>query len=178
MKRWKKIREKLAYDGWRKIIVKSFLMPNEKEADFDIIGNGSYVTIAAFTKEKKAILVRQYRPGPEMIMTSFSEGYIDNKESFEDAAKRELLEETGYLAEEVVLLKIIRKAYSTEEQVCVLATNCYKVGPQKLDEQEFIEVLIMSIEELMELIKDPQDHSFANTDAAYLALDKMGFLRF
>lgn len=177
MKKWKKLSEKIAYAGWRKIIVKKFLLPNGKEAAFDIIGNNDFVTIAAFTEKKEAILVNQFRPGAEREIISFPEGAIEEKENIETSAARELLEETGYEAEKFIFLKTFHNAYSTQKQHILLANNCKKVAPQDLDETEFIEIIKMPLEEFRVFIKNKKDERLGhNVAAAYLALDELGWL--
>lgn len=173
---WQKIHEDLAYDGWRKMWQKLFLLPNGKKSSFDVIGNNPYISVAAFTENQEAILIRQYRPGPEIILTSCCEGYLDKNEKPEEAAKRELLEETGYESDEIVLLKGKRSAYSTEYQYFLLATNCRPTGTQDLDENEFIEVFTLPIQEFRQFIKEKEDHTFVNIDLGYLALDHLGAL--
>lgn len=173
---WKKIKESLVFKGYRGIVQKRFELPNGQQTDFDIIQNEVYVTIAAFTPEHDAILVRQFRPGPEKVLTSFPEGAVDGVETAIEAARRELLEETGYLAETITPLKTFRSAYATEKQICLLAENCQKVAHQQLDESEFIEVLTMNLVDFKTLICETADETFTNVDAAYLALHKMGLL--
>ena len=138
---WKKISEKIAFKGWRGILQKTFELPNGKEATFDVIQTNDFVSIIAFTKAKEAILVKQYRPGPEMVLTSFPEGMIEKGEDPKLAAARELLEETGYQAGQFIFLKNFRAAYNTQLQVCLLALDCEKVTTQKLDTTEFIEAV-------------------------------------
>jgi len=177
MKNWKKISEKIAYAGWRKVIVRKFLLPNDKEAEFDVIGNNDFVTIAAFTKKKEAILVNQFRPGAERALISFPEGGIEGDEKIETSAARELLEETGFEAEEFIFLKTFHNAYSTQKQHILLATNCKKVADQNLDETEFIEIIKMPLEDFRVFIKNKKDERFGhNVAAAYLALDELGWL--
>jgi len=173
---WKKINEKIAFKGWRGIIEKTFELPDGKTATFDIIDSSDFVTIAAFTKNKDAILVRQYRPGPEIPLTSFPEGAIEKGEDPKFAAARELLEETGYRASQFVFLKNFREAYNTELKICILALNCEKVATQKLDTTEFIEVFLLPIEKFRSLLTNTADGSFTNVAAGYLALDYMGCL--
>ncbi len=158
------------------MIQRRFEMPDGRHADFDVIGNDTYVTIAAFTSNEEAVLVRQFRPGPECILTSFPQGYVDPTESPEEAARRELLEETGFEAGTVQLLKEIRSAYSTERHLCLIATDCVKVAQQNLDEDEFIEVFTLPRSAFRALLHDPADTAFANVDAGYLAMDAMGWL--
>ena len=177
MKKWKKLSERIAYSGWRKIIVRKFLMPNGKEAEFDIIGNGDFVTVAAFTENREAILVNQFRVGAERNIISFPEGGIDENETLEDASARELLEETGYKTEEIIFLKTFHQAYATQKQHILLAKNCKKVAEQNLDDYEFIEVIQMPLEEFRIFIKNKNDERMnGNVAAAYLALEELGWL--
>lgn len=175
MKGWKKLGEETAYQGWRSILKRLFELPNGKTEYFDIVANNNFVTVAALTKNRTFILVRQFRPGPEAVMTSFSEGYIEDGESPEDAAVRELLEETGYQAGSVEFLKARRSAYSTETCFCLLAKDCVRIAEQRLDPSEFIEVFEMSIPSFYEFLTNPET-TFANTDCAFLALDRLGLL--
>ncbi|MEO1514563.1 MAG: NUDIX hydrolase [Bacteroidota bacterium] len=173
---WKKLSSQYAYKGWRHILKKQFQMPDGETAVFDVVDNNDYITVAAFTPEGAAILVRQFRPGPEQELLSFPEGYIDEGEAAEEAARRELLEETGYEAGSIRYLKTFRRAYSTETRICFLAENCRRKSQQDLDRQEFIEVLAMPRDAFRSMLQDEQENSFTNVDIAYLALDKMGLL--
>ncbi len=173
---WKKLDEKIIYNGWRGMLQKTFQLPNGKEATFDIIRTNAFVTIAAFTKDKEAILVRQYRPGPEKKLISFPEGMIEKNENPATAAQRELIEETGYQAEKFVLLKKFKSAYTTDQRICLLALNCQKISKQNLDATEFIEVLCLPIEKFRVFLTNKADDSFTNVDAGYLALDYLNLL--
>ncbi len=175
-KPWKKLAERCVYKGWRDMLVRQFEMPDGKMAAFDVVRNGNYITLAAFTPQREAILVRQFRPGPEQFLWSFPEGYIDRAESPEQAARRELLEETGYLAGEVQFLKKFYRAYSTEERTILLATGCVWQEKPKGDEHEFLEITAMPFGEFRKFICDPQETAFTNTDAAYLALEALRWL--
>jgi len=167
---WIKIKEKVAFNGWRKIIQKTFTLPSGQEATFDTVKGGDFVTIAAFTKFKEAILVKQYRPGPEKVLTSFPEGAIEKGESPIAAAARELAEETGYRAKKIVLLKTFCMAYRVDQRICVLALDCEKKSAQQLDNTEFIEIFTVSIEKFKALLTNSADDSFTNVDAGFLAL--------
>jgi ADP-ribose pyrophosphatase len=172
---WQKIKEEVKYKGWRDMLFRTFRLPNGKEAGFDIVRNGDYVTIAAFTKDKEAILVKQFRPGPEIELLSFPEGYIDPQELPEDAARRELQEETGYKAGKIVFQKIFRRAYSTETRICLLATDCEKITNQKLDNTEFIEVQLYPLPQFKELLENPDNQQLTTIDSGYLALNYLNW---
>jgi ADP-ribose pyrophosphatase len=173
---WKKISEQLVFKGWRGILQKTFKLPNGKTATFDIVQTNEFVTIVAFTKKQEAILVKQYRPGPEMSLVSFPEGMIEASEDPKVAAARELIEETGYRSNHFILLKKFRNSYSTEKQICLLALDCEKVSTQQLDSTEFIEIFLLPIEKFRSFLTNKDDESFTNVGAGYLALDYMGLL--
>ena len=81
------------------MLKRTFKLPDGKTADFDIIKSGAVVCTLALTPDKKVILVRQFRAGPEKILTEMPGGFIDKGESPKAAAKRELLERSGYTGE-------------------------------------------------------------------------------
>ncbi len=172
---WEKISERYAYRGWRDLIRRRFRLPDGREADYDIFGNDSFVTVAALTEQEEFILVRQFRPGPEKVLTSFPEGYLDENETPQVAAARELQEETGYVAERITLLKEVRNSYTTECQYCMLATGCRRIQSQQLDPLEFIEVFTVSPTELLQMMTDPEEKSFANIGSGFLALEAIKF---
>ena len=176
MQSWTKIKETVAYSGWRKILHKHFLMPDGQEMRFDIVGNNPFVTIAALTNDLEFILVKQFRPGPEEFLLSFPEGYIDENEAPERSAIRELSEETGYQANEIHFLKKMRSAYSTETRYSFLATGCTKMTEQKLDPAEYIEVELMPIATFRKFLKNPVAPVFTNIGSAYLALEHLNLL--
>lgn len=63
-----------------------------------------YVTIVAFTNQDELVLVRQYRPAVERHTLELPSGHVELNELPEQAARRELAEECGYVAEELELL--------------------------------------------------------------------------
>ncbi len=154
---------------------RTFRLPDGTIADFDVVRNGDFVTVAAFTKNKEAILVRQFRPGPEIELLSFPEGYIDPKELPETAARRELEEETGYRAGKIIFQKIFRRAYSTETRTCLLALDCEKITDQQLDTTEFIDVQLYSLSDFKKLLADPGDQQLTTVDSGYLALNYLNW---
>ena len=174
----KKIHEEIVYKGWRGIIQKRFELLDGTTADFDIVDNGSYISVAAFTAKQEVILVRQFRPGPEKMMVSFCEGYIDTGETPEQSARRELLEETGYQVGEIHFLRRMHQAYSTETKHCFIATNCRQVAAQQLDATENIDVFTVSLASFRAYLIDSSIDGFANTGLGYMALDFLQKLNF
>jgi ADP-ribose pyrophosphatase len=63
-----------------------------------------YVSIVAVTPERKLVLVRQYRPAVDTTTLELPSGHVEPEDTPEHSARKELLEETGYVAEEFELL--------------------------------------------------------------------------
>ncbi len=156
-KKWKRIEPtSIIKSDWRVIVNKSFIDENGKERSFDTYGQEAidHVGIVAITKDKKAILAKQFRVGPEKIMLEIPGGTIDDGEDREQAASRELLEETGYKAGEKEFLGRVHKdAYMNHGWNYFLATGCEFTGSQNLDEGEYVDQLLVSIDKLIEIAK-------------------------
>ncbi|HHH12452.1 MAG TPA: NUDIX hydrolase, partial [Candidatus Moranbacteria bacterium] len=114
-----------------------------------------------------------FRPGPNCILNELPGGYIDENETPEQAALRELLEETGYKGNAQFVTNAFDCAYSTMQRACVVITDCEKVADQKLDKDEFAQVVTVTLEDFKKILR-----SGKNTDieVGYLGLDYLGLL--
>ncbi|MCR4739577.1 MAG: NUDIX hydrolase [Lachnospiraceae bacterium] len=128
-----------------------------------------YVVIVAEDTEGKYICVRQYRQGIKEVTTEFPAGGIEVKDGEGEqggfchgsgeyalqAAKRELLEETGYEAGELTHLLTVPSNATLADNYAHLffAKNCRRIKEQSLDETEFLNVITYTEEEMEELIK-------------------------
>jgi 8-oxo-dGTP pyrophosphatase MutT (NUDIX family) len=72
--------------------------------DFYVIEAPDWINVIPLTDDGRVILIEQYRHGTGEISLEIPGGMVDAGESPREAAARELLEETGYEASEVVLL--------------------------------------------------------------------------
>ena len=68
------------------------------------ISTRDYVSVLAVTAGRNIVLVRQYRPAVEQMTLELPGGHIEEGETPEEAARKELREETGFHAQEFVLL--------------------------------------------------------------------------
>ncbi len=119
-------------------------------------GNGSAAIILPITEEGNVLLVVQPRVFTKSTVgVEVPAGYIETHEEIVEAAKRELLEETGYLATDFKLLTSYYQdqGVSSAYNYVFLAEGCKKVCSQNLDETEFIRYFECTFEEALELIK-------------------------
>ncbi len=172
--KWKKISEKyIKENGWQKLIMRRFVMPNGKEDDFEIKKEKDVVCVLPITKNNKVVLVKQFRPGPEKELLELPGGCIEPNEKLEDAMKREFLEETGYVGKIEFVNTIFDCGYTTRIRHCFVATDCYKAGDTQPDETEFVEVLEMSLSDFREHLRSGQ---LTDIDVGYIGLDYLKLL--
>src|SRR5688572_17208927 len=110
-----------------------------------------WANVLALTKNKEAVLVKQYRHGVQDVLLELPGGIVDNDENPLEGARRELLEETGYAASDIVEVGKLypNPAIQSNIMYCFLALDVEKVAVQKLDESEDIEVHLVPLDELI-----------------------------
>ena len=129
-------------------------LPNGKESIRELIRHVGAVCVVPVTEDGKVIVERQYRYPIDQVITEIPAGKLDSRE--EDrlhAAKRELEEETGITADRWTDMGLYypAAAYSDEKITMYLAQGLH-LGEQHLDEDEFLNVSFVPMEELVEEI--------------------------
>lgn len=159
---WKQLNEKSAYNGYRKIVRRTYEMPDGTTSDFDILKGHGSVCIFALTENNTVIMAKQFRPGPGKVMYELPGGIIDKGENPETAAARELLEETGYVAEDIKLVVTYHPDayYMGQRNVCI-GKNAKKISEQKLDHNEFIEATEVSLNEFKKILESGELTDYA-----------------
>ena len=113
------------------------------------------VIIVSRTEDDKYLLVVQNRING-IVSVEFPAGYIEQDEDVITAAKRELLEETGYTSDDMYLLDSYRSSLGIDGSTIniVVANNSIKTSNQHLDESEYINYDLFTLDEITELINN------------------------
>jgi 8-oxo-dGTP pyrophosphatase MutT (NUDIX family) len=135
-----------------------------------IVEAPDWVNVVALTPAGELVVVRQYRFGNGEITTEIPAGIIEEGESSQTAAARELQEETGFISEDWEYLGWVapNPAYLNNRCHHWLARDAEKVSSPMLDPGENLEVAVLSMEELKADIKQGNfRHSLAVSALAH-----------
>ena len=165
------------YDG--RIIqvrVDDVVLPNGASSKRELVKHPGAVAVIAVTDEGKIVLVEQYRKAMEKALVEIPAGKLEQGEAPLTTAMRELEEETGYICEDMKLLYSFYTSPGFADEIIYLyeATGLTKKEDKAdLDEDEFVDLLEVTLEEAWELIQEQRIHD-AKTILAmqYLQLKK------
>ena len=174
---WEEVHtEHLIEDEWIDFRSTSWKFPDGNVyGPFYSYSRRNYVVVVASDTDGNYLCVKQFRQGIRQITTEFPAGAIEGEDAFA-AARRELLEETGYESDEWKHLLTVPSdaTISDNEAYLFLAKNCRKVSEQNLDETEFMNVLKLSAEEIEKRMKEGQFQQAIHITAWLLALREKG----
>jgi 8-oxo-dGTP pyrophosphatase MutT (NUDIX family) len=135
-------------------------------------------TALAITEDGYVILVKQYRHPIDEVIYETPGGFIDPGEDAITGMKRELLEETGYSFPQVEPLGQIaaNPGVLNNFTELYLATGGVKIARQKLDHNEEIEIVLVSMETLIGMLLQHKIKQSLHANCIFYALLKMGKL--
>lgn len=166
---WEEVNtEHVIRDKWIDFRKSSYRFPNGKVYEpFYSYSRKDYVVVVAEDVHGGFLCVKQFRQGIRKVTTEFPAGGIERSDGKEyggngelsgedalEAAKRELLEETGYASDEWTHLLTVPSNATIADNYAFLfaAKNCRKVCDPAPDETEFLEVVKYTAEEIEEMI--------------------------
>jgi ADP-ribose pyrophosphatase len=132
-------------------------LPNGKTSKREIIKHPGAVAVLALTPENKIVLVEQYRKPMERALVEIPAGKLEPGEKPEVTAVRELEEETGYECNRLdhIISFYTSPGFADELIHLYLATGLRKKeNPRAADEDEFVELIEVSLEEAIQLVKE------------------------
>jgi len=119
---------------------------------FEKVKRADTVQIIPVTEDGKILMIDETQPGKNNRFVGIPGGRMDEGESPEDVARRELLEETGYAAEELVLWISAQPQSKTDWAVYVfIGKRCRKVSEPSLDSGEKIELKSVNFDQFLDI---------------------------
>jgi ADP-ribose pyrophosphatase len=150
-----------------------------KAMRFSLIRAVDWVNVIALTRDEHVVLVRQYRPGIDSVCIEIPGGMVDEGEEPLVAAKRELVEETGYTAREWRPLGVVapNPAIQNNRLHSFLALDAEATHAMHLDGNEVLALDVLPLAEVQDLLRSGRiDHALVLAAFAHLAL-QLGSLR-
>jgi 8-oxo-dGTP pyrophosphatase MutT (NUDIX family) len=130
-----------------------------RRGNFVLISSPDWVQVVALTRndagEDCFVLVRQFRQGAQTLTMELPGGLVDEDETPEQAARRELEEETGYVAEEFIRIGAVSPNPAIQDNTAYtfVAPNAHLTSDQNLDEHEILDAELVPVGDL-----DPERH--------------------
>lgn len=114
-----------------------------------------WINVIAITGDGRFVMVRQYRHGLGIVADELCAGVVEEGEDTLEAARRELLEETGFGGGEWELSMVISANPGSQNNLsyCYIARGVEKIADQHLDKTEDIEVVLMTEDEVYAMLR-------------------------
>ncbi len=181
--KWKTLSsEYLFSDNWFRVRKDVCETPGGKLVDpYYVYEFPTWVGAVAITEEGKVVMVRQYRHALGETCIEIPGGCVDDTDKdLQAAITRETLEETGYGFSSFDYLGKISANPSTNNNLLhmFLAIGGKKIAEQNLDGNEEIEVMLFSIDELKQLVRENKIVQSMHVTCIFYALEKLALLEY
>jgi ADP-ribose pyrophosphatase len=153
-----------------KLITENITLENGVVTDMDYIQHPGATAIVALKDHGHLIMLKQYRHALNTYIWEIPAGTLDSGETIDNCAQRELVEETGYSADQWHRLGEITPVpgYSNERIHIYLATEL-KPAARNLDDDEMITVHEIKFDAAVEMIKNGEIQDSKTIASLFLA---------
>jgi ADP-ribose pyrophosphatase len=148
------------YQGKRLSVERTTVrLPGGKETERVVVRPGDAVAILPL-EGKNCYLIRQYRFAVDTYLYEAPAGTMEEGETPDETARRELAEESGLIAGTWIPRGFIytTPGFTTERIFLFEARDLVLRGDLNLDEDETIEVICLPVEEIRQMVREGQIH--------------------
>jgi len=150
---WKILETKRLHAGIR---VDTCKLPNGHALDAHVLEYDDEIMVFALTKKQEVVLIKQYRHGVQKAILELPGGSVDKGETPTQAAKRELMEETGYTTDAFIEVGhgSPNPAIYTNTIHYFFALDVEQIGKQSAQDAESIEISLIPLHDVIAMARN------------------------
>ncbi|WP_273886770.1 NUDIX hydrolase [Rubrobacter naiadicus] len=152
---WSTLASRYVYrNRWCALRVDEVRLPDGATIDYCVLESGGFASVVPLTDEGGVVLVRQWRQPLGRFTLELPSGAVDAGEDPEEAARRELFEETGYRAQGLERLVSVHTSTGRTDEVCHLF-RCRALPDEKgpaPEPTEFLRSVVVPLGEALEKV--------------------------
>ena len=170
IKSWKTINTTYVH---RDVRVDECELPNGQIIDAHVLDYDDESMIFALTKDRQVVLIRQYRHGAQDVILELPNGSVDEGETPLEAAKRELMEETGYASDTFIAVGQLspNPAIYRNQIHFFLALDAEHSNQQSSHDADSIEVVLTPLEGVIAQARDGKLINSLNITTLFFVLE-------
>jgi ADP-ribose pyrophosphatase len=153
------------------VVKVNYELPDGRKRTYDLVDHKDAVTIVPVNQEGEVFFVKQYRVGARDYLLELPAGVMDKGEDPAETAMRELREETGMAAKELIVLGgfYMTPGYSNEFMTVFLAKDLYP-SPLEMDDDEFLNLIRIPLKEAYEKARNGEILDGKSITSLFLAM--------
>ena len=147
---WQVLNSRVVFQGWLTVARDRLLKPDGDQMDYTYIASSDAAAVLAFTDAGQVVLTRQYRHPLRRVILDLPAGGVRAGETPEQAARRELAEETGFTARDMRSLgRFFPVPGMMGHSVHVFCARGIEHGDAAPDEHEIIDLVLIDWADLL-----------------------------
>jgi len=178
MEKWKLLSsEYICKEPWATLRRDTCELPDGRINDhYYVLEYPDWVNMVGITAQNELLVIKQYRHGAGILSLEIPAGTMEPGENPQEAAVREMLEETGYQFEKIEEIATLYANPATSGNVTYtyLMTGGQKVQEQELDEHEEIDVFLIPLKEAKAMLLENKFSQALHSSALFYAFNKLG----
>lgn len=175
MRHWRTLARRVVYSQlpWLEVALEQVELPDGRVIDdFIQLRGRDFVVVVPFTTDGRIVAERAYKHGIRRVALALPAGLLEPGEAPLEAARRELLEETGYAAERWTALGsyVVDSNYGLNTEHVFVADGATKVREPESGDDEEIEVLLVGTDEMLAALRRGDIAQLSSAAALGIAL--------